>query len=179
MSETWHALVIDTNVWLDYFLGFRTGSPAARDLFCAANRAGVDLLYAATSSKDLFYLICSDFKRDYRLRHGSEHAEEGARAASEVAWSCLAVMGEMATAVACDQSDIWLAQKYRGLHEDYEGNLVVAAVQRAHADCLVTNDQGLIRHSPVAALSCVDALAYLDTLGPGRTTRQEARAAEF
>lgn len=38
------------------------------------------------------------------------------------------------------------------------------AAQRAHADCLVTNDQNLLKHSPVAALSCTDALAYLQAL---------------
>ena len=57
-----------------------------------------------------------------------------------------------------------MARKQRCLHEDYEDNLVVAAAKRAHADCLVTNDQNLLKHSPVAALSCTDALAYLQAL---------------
>lgn len=56
-----------------------------------------------------------------------------------------------------------MARKQRCLHEDYEDNLVVAA-QRAHADCLATNDQNLLKHSPVAALSCTDALTYLQAV---------------
>ena len=73
--------------------------------------------------------------------------------------------------VACDQADVWMARKQRCLHEDYEDNLVVAAAQRAHADCLVTNDQNLLEHSPVAALSCADALAYLQALEPADSLR--------
>lgn len=50
-------------------------------------------------------------------------------------------------------------------HSCYGGGKgAVAAAQRAHADCLVTNDQNLLKHSPVAALSCTDALAYLQAL---------------
>ena len=95
----------------------------------------------------------------------------GAQAAGEVAWSCLSVMDEIATAVACDQADVWMARNQRCLHEDYEDNLVVAAAQRAHADCLVTNDQNLLKHSPIAALSCTDALAYLQALEPADSLR--------
>ena len=47
------------------------------------------------------------------------------------------------------------------LHDDYEDNLVVAAAQRSRADCLVTNNEKLLRHSPVATLSCRDAAIYL------------------
>lgn len=60
------------------------------------------------------------------------------------------------------EADLSAAQ--RCLHEDYEDNLVVAAAQRARAGCLVTNDQNLLKHSPVAVLSCTDALAYLQAL---------------
>ena len=171
MSVTWHSIVVDTNIWLDYFLGLRAGSQQARELLDAANRAGIELLYAVTSTKDLFYLISADFKRSYRLQFGNESPEAGAQAAGEVAWSCLSVMDEIATAVACDQADVWMARKQRCLHEDYGDNLVVAAAQRAHADCLVTNDQNLLKHSPVAALSCADALAYLQALEPADSLR--------
>ena len=42
-----------------------------------------------------------------------------------------------------------------------EDNLVVAAAQRADATYLVTNDEALIKHAPVAALAPADALALL------------------
>ena len=88
-------------------------------------------------------------------------------AAGEVAWSCLSVMDEIATAVACDQADVWMARKQRCLHEDYEDNLVVAAAQRACADCLVTNDQNLLKHSPVAAGSVEKVGVRLGSEGGG------------
>lgn len=109
----------------------------------------------------MLYLINSDFKREYRRRHDGALTPEGAAAASEVAWACLKNLEEIATVVGCDQSDVWLARAQRSLHEDYEDNLVIAAVQRADADWLVTNDDALVRHIPVAALTCQDALAYL------------------
>lgn len=154
-------MVVDTNVWLDYFLGFRAGHRDSVELLDLTNKLGIALLCSATTTKDLFYLISSDFKREYRLRHDGALTPEGAAAASEVAWACLKNLEEIATVVGCDQSDVWLARVQRSLHEDYEDNLVIAAVQRADADWLVTNDDALVRHSPVAALTCQDALAYL------------------
>ena len=155
------SVVIDTNVWLDYFLGFRAGHRDAVELLDLANGLGIAPLCSATTTKDLFYLISFDFKREYRRRHDGALTAEGAAAASEVAWACLKNLEEIATVVGCDQSDVWLARVQRSLHEDYEDNLVIAAVQRADADWLVTNDDALVRHSPVAALMCQDALAYL------------------
>lgn len=40
---------------------------------------------------------------------------------------------------------------------------MLAAARRAKADCLVTNDDALFRHAPVAALSVDDALALMET----------------
>ena len=45
---------------------------------------------------------------------------------------------------------------------------VVAAARRAKADYLVTNDERLLRHSPVAALSPRDMLALLRSLAESR-----------
>lgn len=157
-------MLIDTNVWLDYYLGFRTGHRSALALLDMANNLDILLLCAVTTTKDLFYLIAADFKHSYRQAHDGLLTPEGARAATEVAWACLRNLEEVATAVGCDQSDVWLARAQRSLHEDYEDNLIIAAAQRADADLLVTNDAGLVRHSPVAALTCDDALKYLNGL---------------
>ncbi len=51
--------------------------------------------------------------------------------------------------------------KQRCLHSDYENNLVIAAAMRCNADLLITNDEELIRHCPVAALSVEDATNML------------------
>ena len=60
---------------------------------------------------------------------------------------------------------VWLACKYRQVHDDFEDDLLIAAAQRAQADYLVTNDERLLKHAPVAALSARDALAALRALG--------------
>ena len=158
------SIVIDTNVWLDYYLGFRAGHRDAVELLDTANELGIAMLCAVTATKDLFYLIAADFKHEYRRCHGGSLTPEGAASANEVAWACLRNLEEIATAVGCDQSDVWLARAQRSLHGDYEDNLVIAAAQRADADLLVTNDKELVSHSPMAALICEDALAYLKAL---------------
>lgn len=164
------SLVIDTNVWLDYYLGFRAGHRNAVELLDVANALDVTLLCSVTATKDLFYLIAADFKREYRRCHDGALSPDGAAAATEVAWACLRNLEEIATAVGCDQSDVWMARAQRCLHEDYEDNLVIAAAQRSGADLLVTNDESLVRHSPVAALTCEDALLYLRSLREGTPT---------
>lgn len=58
-------------------------------------------------------------------------------------------------------TNVWLARKYQRIHEDFEDCLVLAAAQRAKADFLVTSDDALLRHAPVAALSVDDFLALV------------------
>lgn len=148
-------------MWIDYYLGYRAGHAEAYELLRLANELDIRLLYAVTSSKDLFYLISADYKQACRRAHGGKLEPGEATSADATAWGCLDHLAESATAVACDHSDVWLARKQRAVHGDYEDNLVVAAAQRAGADFLVTNDEKLLRHCPVAALDTRDAVAYL------------------
>ncbi len=163
MSEDAKLILVDTNVWLDYFIPNRAGRADAIAFLRGACEAGADLLYAAASSKDLFYLIASEHKAWFRREHG-ELTHEAASAATGLAWDCLENLSELATPVGCDLSDIWLAKKHRALHSDYEDDLVIAAALRAKVDLLVTNDAALCSHAPVAAMGVVDALGYLETL---------------
>lgn len=73
-------------------------------------------------------------------------------------------MSNMATCVGADESDIWLAKKNHAIHRDFEDDLIIAAVQRADADYLVTSDIELIKHAPVATLSPQDMLAYMTSM---------------
>lgn len=43
-----------------------------------------------------------------------------------------------------------------------EGDRVIAAALRSKADFLITRDEKLLRHSPVAALSPTDMVSYLE-----------------
>ena len=70
--------------------------------------------------------------------------------------------------VGADESDVWLAKKHRGVHGDFEGNLVVAAALRADADYIVTNDEDLLKHSPVATVTPQAFVALMDAFGSER-----------
>lgn len=94
-----------------------------------------------------------------------ELAEEDAAAVAEIAWGMVNHLREEAVAVGADQADMWLACKYRSVHEDFEDNLVIAAAQRSGAAYLVTNDERLVKHASVPALGPDDALAALRALG--------------
>ena len=89
MSEAPKRILVDTNVWLDYFIPSRRGRSVAIEFLRDACTAQMDLLYAATSSKDLFYLISSEHKAWYPREHGSL-SQDAATAATSLAWDVLA-----------------------------------------------------------------------------------------
>lgn len=161
------SLVIDTCVWVDNYLGTRPGSGEARSLLDAAIRLDIDLLYAITSAKDVYYLVAQVLKRE-QAREGVPLTPSLVAANRETAWACVENMERNATAVGLDASDVWLAHKFKPVHDDFEDNLVVAAARRAKADYLVTNDERLLRHSPVAAISPRDMFALLRSLAESR-----------
>lgn len=165
MTSVPSRIVVDTNVWLDFYLTARPGYQSARNALLAAHERGVELLYAATTAKDVYYLTSMSLKQD--TRHATGTLTQGdALAIAEMSWGFVGNLCEMATAVGVDNADVWLALKYRRVHRDFEDNLVVAAAQRAKADLVLTTDEALMRHSPVACLAPADLCALLDALDP-------------
>lgn len=154
-------LLMDTNVWLDYFMGGRSGHGEACRLINAAIENDVRLLHASLSAKDLFYLVSAGFEHACRQQNGGVLAQEAATAARETAWACLQTLGVLSSPVGCDQSDIWVAEKQRVVHGDFEDDLIIAAAMRSNADVLVTRDEKFLRHCPVAALRPADAIRLL------------------
>ncbi len=159
MSET-PLLLIDTCVWIDAYLGERKGHDIARSLIDTALDMGAELLYAITTCKDVYYLIGVLLKKRASESEGSLSAAD-TEAIKRISQGCLTSMRAIATAVALDESDVWIAEKLQGIHSDFEDNLVIAAALRSKADFLVTTDERLIAHSPVAALTPQDAITYL------------------
>lgn len=154
-------ILLDTNVWLDAFDGARPRSSKTNELIDACEQKGIDLMFAAGSAKDVYYIIGASLKRQARTEE-KELSENQARAIATYAAACVSNMSEVATAVGVDASDIWLAQKYQRVHADFEDCLILAAAERAQTDYLVTNDDALLRHAPMAALSVEDFLAHLE-----------------
>ena len=63
-------ILVDTNIWLDYFLGWRDMSQVALRVVGRALELGCTLAYAVTSAKDVYYLVASEHKRLERLEAG-------------------------------------------------------------------------------------------------------------
>ena len=155
------AMLLDTNVWLDYYLPWRRGSTKARRLIEHAVEHNQTLAYAVPSIKDVFYMTAAEHKNVERAATGTL-SESAAKAAAVTAWGCVNNMQGVACAVPLDHTDVWVASKQRALHGDFEDDLVIAAAMRGKVDYLVTNDEKLLRHCPVAALSASDMCKVLE-----------------
>ena len=164
MTDKHPCLLIDTNVWITYFLGNRPGHEDARALLRTAIERGVDIAYPVASSKDLFFVIAKDIKVGYRSEHRGELTDSAAAAAEATAWACVEHLSELAIAVPCDHTDIWMATRQRKIHGDFEDDLVIAAAIRSHADLLVTLDERLRAHATVACADVKTALLWLENL---------------
>lgn len=152
--------LLDTNVWLDMEIPGDNFNQV-RTFIVAARRADARLGIASHSLKDVYFLI----QRRLKLENERDKAipvEKSGPAARAVAWAIVQKILETAEIVGSDGSDALIASKQRGIHDDYEDNLVVAAAMRMRADFLVTSDAALLKHAPVAALSPEDATKWLE-----------------
>ena len=68
-------------------------------------------------------------------------------------WDFIDDMQRWATPVGGSPVDLWFASKLRDEHAGIEDDLIIAACMRIDADYLVTNDEKLIKHSPVATIT--------------------------
>ncbi|MEC4175331.1 PIN domain-containing protein [Adlercreutzia sp. R7] len=160
MTKEHPTLLLDTNIWIDNYFAHREGSEAARELIAYANEQNYTLAYAATSTKDLFFLAGSELKRLVREEKG-ELSEEDARSCSDLTWAFLKNMTSIAVAIPVGEPQIWLATHYRALHGDFEDDLILAAAEESKADYLVTNDRALFGKAAIPVFTSADMLAYL------------------
>lgn len=151
-------LLIDTNVWLDMEFGEPGGWPT--EFLIAARMADARMGIAAPSLKDVYYLIQRKIKLDDQ-RLGGVDPQRSAAMARTAAWAVVEHIMEVAEVVGSDYMDAILALKHRRIHDDYEDDLVIAAAMRMKADLLVTSDQTLIKHAPIAALTPQNAIHWL------------------
>lgn len=153
-----HALLLDTNVWIDNYVGTRAACNNSRALIDTCNQLGIPLLISITSLKDVYYLICLELKHESRNR---EETVSNGCAIEEIAWKFVQNAATLATIVPADTSDFHVARYFHELHKDLEDDLILAAMERSGADYLVTNDKKLLLHAPVAAVNPGDMLTLL------------------
>ena len=142
------SLLLDTNVWLDYFLG--TG-PSIDDISRIVERGAegtVDLFYTPTSAKDLFYILPRRLRR--ACANGAQADEASFRS---VAWACVERMMELACAAPLSHAECQLARMLRGEFGDFEDDLILAAAETAKVDYIVTNDRALLQSVPEACVT--------------------------
>lgn len=161
MIEGKPCLLLDANVWLDFYIAGRAGFDVARRFMRSAIEHEAVLMYPTRILADVFYEIRRDAKKWFRA-DGITVTDVVGRACRDHAWDCVKDMNELAIAVGMDGSDVWLALKLQGLNADLEDNFVLAAAERARADYLVTSDRQLIQKATVAALTPQDMCAVLE-----------------
>ena len=165
MSETQpdqKLILLDTNVWIDYFVPSRPGFDIATKLVYAIAESKCELAYSAHSLADLAYIVRQSQKADLRSAK-AEITDATALAIAEYTWGCVDAMDLLATAVPFDTRTVWLAQKLKHTNLDFEDCLVLAACQLANVRYLVTSDSQLRDKAPLAALSPNDMLSYLES----------------
>lgn len=158
-------ILVDTNVWVDSFLGHRSGHEKAMSFLAAAQAESAQLLYPVGALQDVFAILIMELKRKTReVRDVDETCMDVIR---RVAWGCVDSLREGAAAVGADESDAWLACKYRKLNWDLEDNMVLAAAKRSEADYLVTSDRALIGKANVVAMTPADMTTLLSAMRAG------------
>ena len=170
--------LVDTNVWLDNYLGFRPNHRASCEFLDEAVERGATLCHAATTAKDVHFFTCSTLKKAAREK-GEAVDEAFALAANRLAWANLANMNEVSTLVGLDLSDFWVASKLSAFNGDIEDNLIMACAERAKADYIVTRDKGLLRRSTVCALAPEDATRRLSAVEGQQAAVALARARQL
>lgn len=164
MSGRRDIIVVDTNVWLDYLFGDRPLHAQAQRFIVEAKRQDLPLVIPSHAAKDVFFIFQQQIKAANRV-DGKQTPEAAAECARQAAWAALELVMQLATVGPSDQSDAWIAAKYRSVHTDYEDNLVIACAMRLDARLLVTHDAALIKHSPVPTLSSHDAYELICAAG--------------
>lgn len=124
----------------------------------------VTMLSTAHQAKVIFAIMTRHLKMDERDERGKLD-EKAAHAITIIAWGYLESLDGYLTIVGSGMSDAWLARKCKRLHSNFEDDLVIAAAMRAKADDIVTSDERLRRHSPVATITPAQLVTLLDEFG--------------
>lgn len=146
-------VLVDTNIWIDYYTG-RDGasghsSMLIKELLCSKHQ----VLVSALTTKDVFYLLQVYLKLAHRKQYNSNPSTKQALAIREVAWKSLQHMVEAVEVLAVDTAECNRALVLREIHGDYEDNLQVACAESNGVDYLVTNNKSLHAPETVAVAS--------------------------
>lgn len=154
-------LLLDTNIWLDYFLARSSHHRQVSELITkTSENEHVALYVASLSLKDISYLLASDMKAGAR-QAGRAITPEVATAARQTAWACTRHVIDHSLVVPVGYDEVLQAFTLRGVHDDFEDDLVLGAAMRAQVDYVVTHDAALAKHAPVPCLDAKEVLGLI------------------
>ncbi len=148
------SFVVDTNVWVDFFLRVSPHYEKICSFFELVSKRGGTLAYAPTTLKDVFFIIPRRLRRE-------AHGDEQAVSFTPAAWACMRMMTEIAVAAPQSLAECELAWMLRNAHDDLEDNLVIAAAETCNADYVVTYDKQMLERFAPACITPERALELL------------------
>lgn len=157
-------LLIDTNIWMEYFTGRSQRAGDAAKLLDVADRSEEIAVYASSLSvKDVAYLVASSIKREVRRERGVLD-KNAVSAADEAAWSCIRLMRTLAIIAPVGADEVFDSFVFKPYHNDFEDDLILGVANRIDADYVVTEDKSLIKHTNGVCIDIATALERLSSL---------------
>lgn len=154
-------LLIDTNVWMDYFSGRSDRTANVVHLIEIADASELIALFASSLSvKDVSYLVSAAIKRECRRKNGS--LSDSAIAADETAWACVRQMRELALIAPVGADEVFDSFVFRHHHNDFEDDLMLGVANRIDVDYVVTEDKNLIKHTNGVCINVDQALRLVE-----------------
>lgn len=155
-------LLIDTNVWMDYFSGRSDRTADVARLFEIADVSEQIALFSSSLSvKDVSYLVSAAIKRECRRKNGSL-SDNAIAAADETAWACVRQMRELALIAPVGADEVFDSFVFKYRHNDFEDDLMLGVANRIDADYVVTEDKNLIKHTNGVCINVQQALRLVE-----------------
>lgn len=117
----------------------------------------IDLLYAPTTAKDVFYILPRRLAR--RNANGINVSFASA------SWACIEHMMQVATASPLSLAECEMARMLGKRMPDLEDNLIIASGETADVDYVVTSDRRMLEAMPEVCLTPARALEMIGILG--------------
>lgn len=160
-----NSIVVDKNVWADFYLPDRPFHDQAFRFINTAEKHNANLAIPADAVKDVFYVVGNHMKQLVR-ENGGTVDEATAHAINDFAWRCVDHMTDLAVSIPMDDRTAWLARHYRDITSDYEDGSVLACCELSKANYLVTHDKRLAARANIAAKTATE-MADLITCAHG------------
>ena len=155
MTVAENAIVVDKNIWLDFYLHERPLHEDAARFLRVAEKYNVTLGTPADAVNEVFFTVGKFLKQQVR-ENGGTVDERTAWAINNFAWGCVDHMTDLAISVPMDDRTAWLARHDRDITSDYEDASVLASCELCKANYLVTHDKRLAARADIATKTATE-----------------------